>query len=115
MRRRRMSGILKLIRDRHTTREPFDSKRPIARTELKMILDAARWAPTPNNMQNFEIVIVDEKEPLEEIAKIPAEMSEHFLRENYTQLAFSEDELRIRKAGMLASVFPDAWTNPEAW
>ena len=110
-----MSGILKLIRDRHTTREPFDSKRPIARTELKMILDAARWAPTPNNMQNFEIVIVDEKEPLEAIAKIPAEMSEHFLRENYTQLAFSEDELRIKKAGMLASVFPDAWTNPEAW
>lgn len=110
-----MSRLIKLIRERHTTREPFDATRPIGRTELKMILEAARWAPTPNNMQNFEIVLVDEQEPLEAIGKIPAEMSEHFLRENYAQLSFSDDELRIKKAGMLASVFPEAWTNPEAW
>ena len=58
---------------------------------------------------------MNEKESLEAIAKIPPEMSEHFLRKNYAQLAFSEDELRIKKAGMMASVFPDAWMNPGAW
>ncbi len=110
-----MSGLLKVIRDRHTTREPFDANRQIARPELKMILDAARWAPTPNNMQNFEILLVDDKEQLEAIAKIPADMSEYFLRDNYEQLSSTEDELRIKKVGMLASTCPKAWTNPEAW
>jgi nitroreductase len=42
-------------------------------------------------------------------------MSEAFLRENHAQLSFSEDELLIKKTGMLASTFPSAWTNPEAW
>ena len=110
-----MSGLSKIIRDRHTTREPFDSRRPIARHDLKMILEAACWAPTPNNMQNFEILIVDDKEQLEAVGEIPAEMSESFLRDNYEQLSFSHDELRIKKTGMLASVFPETWTNPEAW
>ena len=110
-----MSGLLKVIRDRHTTREPFNADRPIAKPELKMILDAARWAPTPNNMQNFQILIADKRETLEAIAKIPAEMSESFLRENFAQLSFTEDELRIKKIGMLASAFPKAWTDPEAW
>ncbi len=104
-----------LMRNRHTTRETFDAGRRIAEAELKMILDAARWAPTPNNMQNFEILIVDEKEQLETIGKIPAEMSEYFLRENYAQLSFSEDDLRVKKTGILASIFPETWTNPEAW
>jgi len=26
---------------------------------LRQILEAARWAPTPHNMENFEIVAVD--------------------------------------------------------
>jgi nitroreductase len=110
-----MPGILKLIQDRHSTRGSFDPNRPIARSQLKQILEAARWAPTPNNMQNFEIVVVDEKEQMEAIGKIPAEMTESFLRENYEQLAFSEEELLVKKWGMLASAFPAAWTNPEAW
>jgi hypothetical protein len=62
-------------------------------------------------MQNFEIVIVDDKTQLEALGKIPAEMSEEFLRENYAQLSFSEAELSIKKTGMLASSFPRAWTN----
>jgi hypothetical protein len=60
-------------------------------------------------MQNFEFVIVDDKMQLEALGKIPAEMSEDFLRENYAQLSFSEAELSIEKTGMLASTFPRAW------
>jgi nitroreductase len=110
-----MRRILKVIRDRHSERGAFDASRSIEKSDLKLILEAARWAPTPNNMQNFEILIVDAKEQLEAIGKLPADMSESFLRENYAQLAFSEEELRVRKTGVLASIFPPAWTNPEAW
>lgn len=110
-----MQQTLKLILDRYSERGAFDAKRPVAKTDLRMILEAARWAPTPNNMQNFEIVVVDDKQQLEEIGKIPAYMSEDFLRENYVEIAFTEEELRIRKRGMLASMFPAAWTDPQAW
>jgi nitroreductase len=110
-----MPAIAELIRDRHSTRGAFDCSRPIDKPQLKAILEAARWAPTPTNMQNFAIVIVDAAEQLEAIGKIPAQMSERFLRENYEQLSFSEAELSIRKTGMLASAFPKQWTDPEAW
>jgi nitroreductase len=110
-----MADILKTIRERHSTREPFDPDRPVKKQDLKFILEAARWAPTANNMQNFEILLVDAKDRLDAIAKIPAEMSEAFLRENHEQLSFSKEELQIKKTGMLAEMFPPAWTNPEAW
>jgi nitroreductase len=110
-----MPELLKIIRDRHSTRGPFDPNRSIPNSQLEVILEAAQWAPTANNMQNFEILLLDQKERLEAFAKISAEMSEIFLRENYEQLSFSEGELAIKKTGMLANTFPTAWTNPEAW
>ncbi|HTV05913.1 MAG TPA: nitroreductase family protein [Acidobacteriaceae bacterium] len=110
-----MQQTLKLIRDRYSERGAFDAKRPVAKADLKMILEAARWAPTPNNMQNFEIVVVDAKQQLEAIGKIPACMSEEYLRENYAETVATKEELRIRKRGMLASMFPAAWTDPQAW
>ena len=64
---------------------------------MKLILEAARWAPTPDNMQNFAIVVVDDKERLEAIAKIPAEMSETYLRETYEHVSLSEAELTHKK------------------
>jgi len=91
-----MPQILKIIRDRHSSRDPFDPGRPIKHSQVKLILEAAQWAPTPNNMQNFEIIVVDEKERLEAIGKIPADMSEAYLRENYEQVSFNEAELRIK-------------------
>jgi nitroreductase len=110
-----MREMLEIIQTRHSTREPFDPSRPIAKGQLQQILEAARWAPTPNNMQNFEVLIVDDPDRLKAIGAIPAEMSEAFLRENYSQLSFSDDELLIKKTGMLARTFPPAWTDPEAW
>lgn len=109
-----MRQILRTIRSRHSERGPF-YKKSVAKADIKQILEAAQWAPTPHNMQNFEILVVDDKERLEAIGKIPAYMPESFLRENYAQLSFSEEELRVKRTGMLASEFPRAWTNPEAW
>ena len=59
-------------------------------------------------MQNFAIVVVDDKDPLEAIGKIPAEMSETYLRETYEHISFSETELSHKKTGTLASIYPRA-------
>jgi nitroreductase len=108
-------AFLTLIQKRHSTRGPFDPDRAVTTQQVKLILEAARWAPTPNNMQNFSIVVVDDKERLDAIAKIPAEMSETYLRETYEHISFSEAELSLKKTGTLANIYPRAWTDPEAW
>ncbi len=110
-----MDNILRIIRSRHSTRGAFDLNRSVSREAQELILEGAQWAPTPTNMQNFQIIVVDDKEQLDAIGRVPADMSEQFLRETYAQLSFSEEELRDKKIGMLAASFPDAWTNPEAW
>ncbi len=109
------ASVLNLIRDRHSSRGDFNPDREVSAPALARVLEAARWAPTPNNMQNFQVVVVDDPEELALIGKIPADMSEAYLKENYALISASEAELRIRKIGTLASVYPRAWTDPEAW
>lgn len=110
-----MQNIIKVIQSIHSTRGAFDLTRSISRETQQLILEGAQWAPTPTNMQNFEVVVVDSKEQLDAIGRVPADMSEQFLRETYGLLSYSDAELREKKTGMLASSFPSAWTNPEAW
>jgi nitroreductase len=107
-----MSQILKIVRERQSSRIPFDPERPVAKQDLKQILEAARWAPTAHNMQNFEIIVVDSKELLEKIGNINSPISEAFIRENYQQLVFSKKEFLRRKVGILAKMFPPEWRNP---
>ena len=92
-----MSEILKIIQERQSARAPFDPNRPISKEDLKQILEAARWTPTAHNMQNFEVILVDDKEVLEKIGNIKSRISEEFLRENYEQLSFSKEELLKKK------------------
>jgi len=77
-----------------------------------MIIEAARWAPTPHNMQNYEIIVVDDEDLLKQLGRIRSHTSEEFLRENYQQLSFSEEELLRKKVGVLAAQFTPSWTNP---
>jgi len=108
-----MSELLDLIRERHSTRLPFDPNRPVASEDIRQILEAGRWAPTAHNMQNFEIVVVDDPAIIEAIGKTQRPVSPVFVRENYAQLSFSEEELLRRKTGLLATMFPPAWRNPD--
>jgi nitroreductase len=112
---RATQALLTLIQKRHSTRGPFNPDRAVTTQQVKLILEAARWAPTPNNMQNFAIVVVYDKERLEAIGKIPAEMSETYLKETAEHISFSEEALKHRKTGTLANIYPRAWTDPEAW
>jgi nitroreductase len=49
-----------LLEDRCSARAPYDSNRPVTRDELGYVIDAARWAPTTHNIQNFMLVVVDD-------------------------------------------------------
>jgi nitroreductase len=107
-----MTNLLKLIEDRHSSRGSFDPKRPVAKHDVRQILEAGRWAPTAHNMQNFETLVIDDKKFLEKIGNIKSPISEEFIRENYQQLSFSEKEFLQKKVGLLATMFPASWTDP---
>ena len=63
-------------------------------------------------MQNFEVVVVDDTKLLDAIANIRDEASDAFIRENYEQLSFSEEELRRKKVGLLGLMFPPSCGTP---
>jgi nitroreductase len=107
-----MADVLKIIQQRGSMRVPFNPNRLVSKENLRQILEAARWAPTAHNMQNFEILVVDNKEVLEKIGKIKSRVSEAFIRENYQQLSFSEEELLQKKVGILGTNFPPDWRDP---
>jgi nitroreductase len=107
-----MSKILKIIQERQSARVPYDSTKPISKENLTKILEAARWTPTAHNMQNYEIIVVDDKAVLEKIGNIKSRISEEFLLENYQQLSFSKEELMKKKTGILGAMFPPEWTDP---
>jgi nitroreductase len=108
-----MKTLLKLIQERHSARLSFSTRHPVDRNDLLKILEAGRWAPTAHNMQNFEIVVVDDEKLLESIGNIDRPISETFIRENYQQLSFSEKELVRKKTGLLGTMFPPSWRDPD--
>ena len=107
-----MQELLSLLKARQSSRTPFDPERPVAKKDMLQILEAGSWAPTAHNMQNFEVVVVDDKDVLGQLRNIQFPMSETFIRENYLQLSFSEEELKKKKTGVLGTMFPKAWLNP---
>jgi nitroreductase len=108
-----MSDTLETIRARRSLRMPFDPQRRISAEDLAKILEAAAWSPTAHNMQNFEVVVVDDQDVLEQIRSVERPISKTFVRENYQQLSFSVEELQRKKTGVLAAMFPPSWSNPD--
>jgi nitroreductase len=106
-----MGNLLRIIQERHSARIPYDPKRQVSKEDLKQILEAARWAPTAHNMQNFDAVTIDDKAVLEKIGNIKSRISEEFLRENYEQLSMSKEELLKKKTGILGAMFPPEWVD----
>jgi len=106
--------LLDLIKQRHSSRGPFDPDHAIDPDALHLILAAATWAPTAHNMQNFKIIVVRDKTVLAQLGDLESQTSPTFVQENYRQLSFSEEELTAKKTGLLASQFPPAWLTDEA-
>ncbi len=101
--------IQSIIRERQSLRVPFDASRPVEPGHLEQILEAARWAPSAHNMQNFSIVVVDDKTTINDLFSIPRPISEIFIRENYEQLSFLLEELTKKKTGLSGTLFPPSW------
>jgi len=89
-----MPKLVTLTQKRQSSRVLFDPKRKAPKKDLQKILEAARWAPTAHNMQNFEIVVVNDKKLLKKIAELLNPVSFTFVRKNYRQLSFSDVKLR---------------------
>lgn len=105
--------LLRLMKERQSTRSPFDPEKPISKTDLEQILEAGSWAPTAHNMQNFEILVVTDKKLLQQIGELSVKTSAAFIRENLHQLSFSVEELQQKKVGILGTMFPSEWRNPD--
>jgi len=101
-----MNEVLRLMRQRQSDRLPFNQARRVPEQELRLILDAGRWAPTAHNMQNYHVVIVDDRIILSAIEAVNRPISETFIKENEQQLSSSEEELIQKKVGLLAALFP---------
>ena len=110
---RELAGLGRVIRNRHSERVPFDRERQLAEVDVQAILEAARWAPTAHNMQNFEIIVVDDTSTLAAIGRVRGGTSKDFIWENYAQLSFSEEELIQKGTGLLATMFPPSWRDPD--
>lgn len=108
-----MNEVVRVARERQSMRGPFDTRRSIPEEDLRQVLEAAQWAPTPHNMQNFEIIVVDDKKLLDALAEIKTPVSQAFIQENYRLLSFSEEELQRRKVGILGTMFPEFMRNPK--
>ena len=101
--------VLEVIETRRSSRAPFDPSSRVTERELAAIIDAARWAPTAHNMQNFRLVAVDAPEVIDELGRIRAGVSPQFIVENYAQLSWSPRELERRGTGLLGTMFPRSW------
>jgi nitroreductase len=104
-----ITDLLELIELRESSRGPFDPNRQLSPEHLGQILEAARWAPTAHNMQNFLIVVVDDRVLLDALSTVHPQPTQTFIDENRALMSFSETELRRRRVGLLASEFPESW------
>jgi nitroreductase/NAD-dependent dihydropyrimidine dehydrogenase PreA subunit len=64
-------AIDRFLRSRRSCRNFKD--RPVEREKLEALIDVARFAPTAHNWQNFEFVVVSDKERVASLSKITAE------------------------------------------
>ncbi|HUI86817.1 MAG TPA: nitroreductase family protein [Nitrososphaerales archaeon] len=105
--------VIDALLKRQSSKGGFDSQRKVDAESLGLILEAARWTPTAHNMQNFEIVVVDDRDVLAELGRIKgAPLTETYLREHLATLSFSEEELLNKKTGLLGMSAPQTWRDP---
>jgi nitroreductase len=105
--------VLNLIKSRKSARTTIDSSRPVTTDDLNKILEAATWAPTAHNMQNFKIVAISDKTVLKRLSELKSTIKPEFISENYLNVSFTEEELKRKKTGLLPIGGPD-WYSDEA-
>jgi len=74
-------GFMEMIRSRRTTR--FYKPDPLDDEIIHQVIEAGKWAPSGNNTQPFEIMVVDDGALIERIDKILSESAEPKLKQKF--------------------------------
>ncbi|MHA1784986.1 MAG: nitroreductase family protein [Candidatus Helarchaeota archaeon] len=94
-----------LVKYRRSSRWMYSSKKQIPDDDLKKILEAARWAPTPHNRQPYEIIVVTNKKIIKELSEVEFRLSKREVDE-HASWTFSVEELETKGIGVQEDVLP---------
>jgi nitroreductase len=98
--------FVEAVLNRRTYRKQFID-RPISQKDLDVIIEVARWAPSPFNIQPWEILIVTQQESKDALADLVLEsmasqMADgRFLRDVSQWMSLSKDEWSRRGEGVM--------------
>jgi nitroreductase len=101
-----MMEFMEAVLKRRTYRDHFVNK-PISQEDINTIIESARWAPSPFNIQPWEIIIVTKQESKYELAKLvqksmAAQMGDaRFLHDVSQWMSLTEDEWQKRSEGVM--------------
>jgi nitroreductase len=105
-----------LVKYRRSSRWLF-SKKPILDVDLRKILEAARYAPTPHNSQPYEIIIVNDREVIKQISEIGFKLNEKAVDAHFQWTRQTREELAVKKDGVYINALPkfvlDLKDNPQ--
>ena len=105
-----------LVKYRRSSRWLF-SKKPIPEADLKKILEAARFAPTPHNTQPFEIIVVDDREVIRQLSEVGFRLDEAGVNGHFAWTRQTREELAAKKDGVFHDALPkfvlDLKDNPD--
>jgi len=106
----------KLVKLRRSSKWLFNNKK-INSEDLKRILEAARYAPTPYNSQPFEINVVNDKNIIKQISKFCFKLDKKTVDGHFYWTRFSMEELKSKRTDVQIDVLPkfilDLKNNPE--
>ena len=102
-----MRGIFEIVRARHSCRVPFDPKRCVSEQDLLQILEAARWAPTAQNICRIsEIIAIDDKAALAAIGASRTAPSEALHPGEPRPAVIFGRRIDAKEDRLLATMFP---------
>ena len=98
--------LIEAVLKRRTNRDHFVNK-PISQEDINAIIESARWAPSPFNIQPWEIIIVRNQENKDKLANLvkksmSAQMGDpKFLNDVSQWMSLSDDEWQKRADGVM--------------
>jgi len=98
--------ILKIITKRRSYRGKFIDN-PIAQSDIEQLIEAARWAPSPFNIQPWELILITSEEKKEALAELTAKCiinqfkDPRFLADNGEWMRLTIEEWKKRGDGVL--------------
>lgn len=100
--------VFEVITNRRSHRGEFIDS-PIEEVDLEKIIEAARWAPSPFNVQPWELLIIQEEQSKIQLADLTEEAiieqfkDKRFLEDNARWMCTSNEEWHARGDGVLLS------------